>query len=139
MPGIQAPSPHMTYFWIKMVHVTTVAFNLLFFNLRLYWMLRRPEQVGKRGVRLLSQSNDTLLLAAGIGLAWMNHLPPFQNPWLISKLAGLLAYILFGGIALHWGRTRRIRILSGLLALLCLFHILAVALTRTPLPWLPHG
>ncbi len=122
-----------------MVHVATVTFNLLFFNLRLYWMLHHPERVRKRGVRLLSQSNDTLLLAAGIGLTWMNGWTPFQNPWLISKLAGLLAYILLGGIALHWNGPRRLRLLSGLLALLCFCHIVAVALTRNPLPWLPHG
>jgi uncharacterized membrane protein SirB2 len=129
----------MAYFWIKMVHVATVAFNLLFFNLRLHWMLHYPERVRKRSVRLLSQSNDTLLLAAGIALAWMSGQSPFRNPWLTSKLLGLLAYILFGGIALHWNGPRRVRLLSGLLALLCLFHILAVALTRDPLPWLPHG
>jgi len=125
----------MTFYWIKQLHIATVCFNLGFFLLRYGWMLRQSRLATEPWPRRLSQFNDTLLLAAGLGLAWMTHQYPFALPWLTAKLGALLAYILFGTIALKRGRSLRQRAMSGLLALLCAAYLVAVALTRSPLPW----
>ncbi|WP_428603205.1 SirB2 family protein [Sedimenticola sp.] len=125
----------MTYYWIKTLHVSTVIFTISFFVVRFFWMLRGSRLFNRRWVRLLSQSNDTLLLFAGITLAVMSHQYPFSAPWLTAKLTALLVYILLGMLAFKWVESRSGRILCGLLALATAGYIVSVALTRMPLPW----
>jgi len=122
----------MVYYWIKGLHVSTVAFNIGFFILRYYWMAQGSPLASKRWVRKLSVFNDTLLLIAGISMAVVSSQYPFQAPWLTAKLLGLLAYILLGTLALKRGRYKSVRIISGALALLCAAYIVAVATYRTP-------
>jgi len=125
----------MTYYWIRQLHIATVVFNICFFSLRFYWMLYHPALVQKRWVRRLSQFNDTMLLTAGIAMAVMSHQYPFDAPWLTAKLLVLILYILLGTMALRLGRSRRERIVYGLLALLSAGYIVSVALSRTPASW----
>ncbi len=125
----------MTYYWIKQLHIATVVFTIGFFVLRLGWMLWRPERLRRRWVRNLSMWNDILLLSAGLAMVLMSGLSPFNAPWLGTKLALLLLYIVLGALALKYGRSRRRRVLFGVLALCTVFYIVSVALTRQPLPW----
>jgi uncharacterized membrane protein SirB2 len=125
----------MTFYWIKQLHIATVGFNIAFFLLRYLWMLRHSPLAGRPWPRLLSQVNDSLLLGAGIALAWMLRQYPLGVPWLTAKLLALLAYILFGTLALKRGRSRRVRAVSGLLALASAGYLVAVAMTRSPLPF----
>ena len=125
----------MTYYWIRQLHIATVVFNICFFSLRFYWMLHHPALVQKRWVRRLSLFNDTLLLTAGISMAVMSRQYPFDAPWLTAKLLVLILYILLGTMALRLGRSRRERIVYGLLALLSAGYIVSVALSRTPASW----
>jgi uncharacterized membrane protein SirB2 len=125
----------MIYYWLKTAHVTTVAFSISIFLLRYYWMVNRTGWTNKRWVRTLSVINDTVLLIAGISLAVLTQQSPHQHPWLMAKLAILLLYILFGTIALKRGKTRRIRIISGVAALICVGYIVASALHKTSTPW----
>ncbi len=125
----------MIYYWIKILHVSTVIFTISFFALRFAWMLNRSPLFNHRWVRLLSQTNDSLLLAAGIALAIMSRQYPFVAPWLTAKLVALLIYIVLGMFAFKWAKSRRRRIFFGLAALLTVNYIVAVALTRTPQPW----
>ena len=126
----------MAYHWIKWVHISTVVFTFSFFSLRLYWMIRHPRLVRQPWARRLSQINDTLLLAAGISLAMLSGQYPLAAPWLTAKLSALILYIVLGMFALKWGKSLRIRITSGLFALMTGGYILAVALCRTPYPWI---
>lgn len=125
----------MIYYWIKTLHVSTVIFTIGFFTLRFFWMLNRSRLFNHRWVRLISQTNDTLLLVAGITLAVMSRQYPIAAPWLTAKLAALLLYIILGMFAFRWARSRGNRILFGLTALFTVGYIVAVALTRTPQPW----
>ncbi|WP_245621810.1 SirB2 family protein [Sedimenticola selenatireducens] len=125
----------MIYYWIKTLHVSTVIFTIGFFTLRFVWMLSRSRLFNHRWVRLISQTNDSLLLVAGIALAVMSRQYPFVAPWLTAKLAALLLYIVLGMFAFKWAGLRRNRILFGIMALLTAGYIVAVALTRLPRPW----
>jgi len=125
----------MTYYWIKQLHIATVAFTICFFAIRFYWMLRQPERLRRRWVRQLSMWNDILLLTAGIIMVIMSRQYPFSSPWLTAKLVLLLVYIVLGSLTLKYGRTRRLRSLFGILALCTIFYIVSVALTRTPASW----
>ncbi len=72
-------------------------------------------------------------------MAIMSGQYPFVENWLTSKLLVLLAYIMFGSIALTYGTTIRIRKISGGIAILCFLYIVSVAYSRTPFSWVLFG
>ena len=123
------------YSLVKTLHVTTVVITGTFFAVRGLWMLRESTLLGQRWVRVVPHVNDALLLATGIGLAYLTGQAPGPQPWLTGKLVGLLAYIGLGMVALRRGRTRRLRSAALLGALAIFAYIVAVALTRQALPW----
>jgi uncharacterized membrane protein SirB2 len=63
------------------------------------------------------------------------HHYPLADRWLTAKVAGLLIYIGLVTIALQRGKTRATLIAACCAAQAIFFHIVAVALTRRPLPW----
>jgi uncharacterized membrane protein SirB2 len=91
--------------------------------------------VHKKSVRYISATNDSLLLIAGLSMALISKQYPFVEPWLTTKIAVLLAYIVFGSFALKYGSSLRIRNFNGVIAILCFIYIVSVAYSRTPYPW----
>ena len=113
--------------------MTTVTLSLALFVLRWVWMLGDSALLQRRWVRTIPHVIDTVLLASAIALTLILHQYPFVNGWLTAKVLALLLYILLGGIALRYGRNKRIRTAAGLAALLTFGYIVSVAITRTPL------
>ena len=126
----------MSYLALKHLHVTCVVLSGLGFCLRGWWMLRESPLLEHRLTRILPHMVDSLLLGSALTMAWMSGQYPFVNGWLTAKLFGLLAYILFGMMALKRGRTKAIRGRFFGLAVLAYAYIVSVALTRSPLPGL---
>lgn len=122
----------MDYFAVKQIHVTAVVISFTGFVLRGIWMLRNSPLLQARLTRVLPHGVDTVLLVSAIWLAVILQQYPFVNAWLTAKALGLIAYILLGTIALRRGRTRRIRLLAWLGALLVFTYIVLVALTKNP-------
>jgi uncharacterized membrane protein SirB2 len=125
----------MTYVVVKYVHLAAVAVSFSLFFLRGLWMLLDSPQLGKRWVRVVPHANDTLLLAAGIWLAFALHVVPGESAWLTAKLVGLVVYIGLGMLALRFLRSRGQRIAAWLAALGVFGYIVAVAVSHDPLPW----
>ncbi len=125
----------MSYLWIKTVHLSAVTFNIAFFTLRFYWMLKNAPLGKQAWPRIVSQFNDTILLVAGIGLAMMSQQYPLTHDWLTAKVLALVIYIIAGSLALKWAKNRSLRILFGCVAFGSIGYILSVALTRTPYSW----
>ena len=125
----------MDYASLKIVHVGCVAASYALFVVRGIWMMRESSHLQHRWVRIVPHLVDTLLLASAVALAVMSHQYPLANGWLTAKVAGLLIYIGLGTVALKRGKTRRVRITAWLAAQAVFFYIVAVALTRQPLPW----
>lgn len=125
----------MHYYWIKLLHLSTVVFTVAFFALRYYWMLRRSRLAQAAWGRYLSVVNDTLLLLAGSTLAVLSRQYPFDSAWLTAKLAALVVYILLGSMALKYARRWHSRAIYGALALLCAGYMILVAVSRSPSPW----
>jgi uncharacterized membrane protein SirB2 len=121
---------------LKLLHVGCVAVTACGFVLRGAWMLRESPLLRHPLTRVLPHVNDSLLLAAGIGMAVMLRQYPLVAGWLTAKLLALLGYIGLGTVALKRGRTKRIRLLAFGGALLTLAYLVAVALTRSPLPFM---
>jgi len=122
------------YLTLKHIHVTAVALSFALFALRGVWMLRDSARLQRRWVRIVPHVVDTVLLAAGVSLAVLLRQVPGESAWLTAKLIALALYIGLGSVALKRGRTRGIRAAAWLAALAVFGYIVAVALTKDPLP-----
>lgn len=117
---------------IKGLHIGTVAITVTLFLSRGLWALIRGTPPTGRWARILPHANDTLLLASGIGLAYLSGYWP--QPWLVAKLGGIVLYIGLGLLALRPGSTRMQRAGAFAGALAVLAYIIAVALSKQALP-----
>lgn len=127
------------YFVAKSIHVGCVVVSLVGFGVRGLLMLAGSRWLSARFVRIAPHVVDTLLLASALWLVWLLGQYPFVHAWLTAKVLGLAAYIGFGTVALRRGRTRRVRLLGLLGALVSVAYVVTVALTRDPrgpLAWL---
>lgn len=126
----------MSYLALKHIHVTAVALSIAGFTLRGLLMLAGSPLLQRRLVKVLPHVIDTVLLASAIAMAVISAQYPFVQPWLTAKFFGLLAYIVFGMMALKRGRTKAQRAAWFAAALAAFGYIVMVALTRSPLGWL---
>ena len=117
---------------LKAAHVGSAILSISGFVLRGVWMLQDSPLLKARVTRILPHVVDTVLLVSAIALALRSAQYPFVHAWLSAKVLALLAYIVLGGVALKYGKTRRIRTLSFGLALLSFLYIVSVAITRNP-------
>jgi uncharacterized membrane protein SirB2 len=124
----------MDYSLLRLVHVGTLYISLALFLLRGFWMMRESALLQARWVRIVPHVNDTLLLAAAIAMLVVASLNPLEQPWLLAKITGLLAYIGLGTMALKRGRTKAVRIKAFIAALGVFGYIIAVAVTKQVMP-----
>lgn len=122
--------------WLKATHIACAILSVSGFFLRGLLMLRDSPWLQTRFARVVPHIIDTLLLASAIALAVRLQQYPFVHDWLTAKVLALIAYIVLGAVGLRYGRTRRVRTAAWVAALLTFGYIVAVALTRDPLPYL---
>lgn len=121
----------MSYLAVRNLHIATVVTTFALFTLRGVWMMRDSPQLARRWVRIAPHVNDTILLAAGIYLATYHGLPA----WLVTKIVLLFVYIGLGTVAIRRGRTKTIRVGAWIAAQCVILYMVAVAVTRSPLPF----
>lgn len=126
----------MSYQALKHLHALTVLITIALFLLRGFWMLRDSPRLQARWAKIVPHVNDSLLLAAAIGMLVVGGLNPLDQPWLVAKIVGLLAYILLGTLALKRGQTKAVRIKAFIASLGVLGYIVAVAVTKQAVPGL---
>lgn len=124
----------MDYALLRAAHIATVHISLALFLLRGFWMLRESPRLDDRWVRILPHVNDTLLLAAAIAMLVVGSLNPLEQPWLMAKILGLLAYIGVGSVALKRGRAKATRVQALIVAVGIFAYIVAVAVTKQVVP-----
>jgi uncharacterized membrane protein SirB2 len=120
------------YVLLKHVHMTAVVLSGSLFALRGVWMTMESPLLRQRWVRIVPHIIDSLLLASAIALAITIQQYPLVHAWLTAKLFALVVYIVLGSIALKRGKTKRIRILAFIGALLSFSYIILVALSHNP-------
>lgn len=123
------------YSLLKHFHLTTIVITATLFVVRGVWMMVDSPRLQARWVRIVPHVNDTLLLASGLGLAFMLGQYPLVNGWLTAKFFALILYIVLGTVALKRGSTKRTRVAAWIAALLVLGYIVTVAITRNPFPF----
>lgn len=123
------------YLVLKNVHVSLAILSISGFLLRAYWMSQDSPKLKQRVVRVLPHVVDAAFLVSGIGLVLSLQLQLMQSPWLVAKLAALVAYVVLGSIALKRGRTLRIRLIVLVFAVLSFAYIVGVAISKSPASW----
>jgi uncharacterized membrane protein SirB2 len=121
----------MSYALVKQVHLLTAALSWGLFFVRGVWMIGNSPRLRLRWVRVAPHINGTALLLAALYLASSHGL----RPWIVAKGAALVAYIVIGMAALRRGPTRAARIGAWVAAQLVFVYIVAVAVTKKPLPF----
>ena len=126
----------MMYSTLKLIHIGAAILTISGFVLRGFWMLIQSPNLEQRIVRIAPHIIDTVFLLSGVGLIWMLNLPVLSQPWLLTKFAALVVYILLGTIALKRGKTLRIRVTAFVLALSTFAYIAGVAMSKSLHSWL---
>ena len=125
----------MDYAWVNALHVGSVALSYAGFVARGVLMIRQSPLLATRWVRVAPHVVDTVLLASAIALVVMSRQYPFVEPWLTAKVLALILYIGLGTVALRRGKTMRVRIVAWIAAQIVFLYMVAVAVTRGPVPW----
>ena len=122
------------YAEIKWVHVASVmASGLLFLIRGLMVQAGRQQWALWAPVRYLSYSIDTILLTAAMMLVAILPGALFSNGWLLMKLGLLVVYIVLGSYAIKRGRSRSVRGIFLVAALVVFVFIISVARAHHPL------
>jgi len=113
---------------IKYAHMLFVAISIVLFEYR--FILKILKKPVAKPLKVIPHVNDTLLLAAGISLAFMASINPLYNTWLMAKIIALVFYVIFGTIALK--STGLKSIYAYILATTTFIFMLFTAVTKTP-------
>jgi len=124
------------YSALKIIHVSFAILSIAGFILRGVWMFGHSANLHRRIVRVAPHVVDTAFLISGIWLVVTLHLVVREQAWLIAKLVALILYIVFGAIALRWGRSMQIRAAAFIAALSAYLYIAGVALSKSPTSWI---
>ena len=121
------------YIILKFIHLATAFISIAGFIIRGIWMIQASAILQRRWIRIAPHINDTVLLVSAIALVMITLQYPGPTTWINAKIAALLLYIILGTVALKRGKTKQIRIISGMLALLTFAYIVMVAISKNPL------
>lgn len=123
------------YLTIKTIHMIVALLSLTGFLFRAYLMVMESKLLNHKVVLVTPLVIDTLFLMSGATMAFMVNFGLFSQLWLTSKIALLMLYLLFAGVALNRGKTRKIRITSFFLAILTFGFIVGIAVRKSALSW----
>ena len=118
---------------VKLVHIVAVLASGGLFLVRGALVQLGAQWAMAAPLRYLSYAIDTVLLTAALMLVTMLHQYPFVQSWLTVKVVLLVGYIVLGSLALKRGRTRAMRIVCYVAALLVFGYIYSVARAHHPL------
>ena len=122
----------MDYFLLKQLHMGLAALSVAGFMLRWAWVRSgRPRPSG--WVRALPHALDTLFLGSAIALALPVVAYPAMHPFLATKVAGLVAYVLLGAVAYRRAGKDRTGDWAFAAAVLVFAWIVSVGRLKTPL------
>lgn len=123
------------YLIFKTIHLTCAVISITGFLFRSYLMVIDSPLLKHKAVLVIPHLIDTVFLVSGFSMAFMLNFGLFSQSWLTMKVFMLMFYLLFVGIALSRGTTKKIRIISFCLAILTFAYITGVAINKTPIAW----
>lgn len=120
----------MSYESLKMIHVTAVVLSFVLFAVRGGGLLSGKARPGGTVARVTPHVVNTLLLVSALWMVFITKQYPFVAPWPTVKLLGLVAYVVFGVLALRGPRGRQA--LFFLLGTVAFIFTASVGLTGDP-------
>jgi len=117
---------------LKLAHQLVVGASGALFALRGAGVLAGAGWADTRRLRVASVVLDTLLFALGVTLWTVLALDLRQQPWLATKLALLVVYVVLGSFALRRARTRAVRAGCYAAALATFAFMVSVAVAHHP-------
>lgn len=123
----------LPYALVRTLHISFVAASLTLYLLRSWWLFTGSARRESIWARRIPHVNDTLLLFAAAVLAYRLGQYPLVHAWLTAKLAGVLLHIMLAMVAFRGPRAWRVPAWIG--SVMAFGYIVAVALTRDPLPF----
>mgnify|MGYP003795125323 FL=1 len=133
LPSPKSESMIEFYPQIKHAHIGLALLSGGLFALRGALLLGGLRWPNAAPVRYLSYAIDTALLAAAMMLLTILPGALYANGWLAVKVALIVAYVALGVFALRRGRSRGVRALCYLLALLVFAQVYCIARAHHPL------
>jgi uncharacterized membrane protein SirB2 len=121
------------YLVLRHAHIGCAILSVTVFIARGGLMLAGSPLLHTHAVRIVPHVIDTLLLTTALMLTTVIHQYPFSTGWLTMKVALLVLYVVLGSIAIKRGRTRGIRIVAFVAALLTVGFLVSVARAHHPL------
>jgi uncharacterized membrane protein SirB2 len=121
------------YLLLRHAHIGCAILTIALFVLRGGLMLAESHWQRNIVLRYLPHVVDTVLLTTALMLTTVIHQYPFSTGWVTMKAVLLVVYIVLGSIALKRGRTKRIRTVALVAALLTIGFLVTVARTHHPL------
>ncbi len=115
--------------WLKMLHVSLAYLTVTGFLLRVLLLSAGSPLLQRPWLKVAPHLIDTLLLVAGISLAFLYRMAPWVHTWLGMKILVLLLYIGFGVLAMRASSPGG-RLLGLLGALLAVGYIFGLAYTK---------
>jgi uncharacterized membrane protein SirB2 len=127
------------YLSLKIIHVTCALLSITGFLLRSLLMFIDSPYLRHKVVLITPHLVDTVFLLSGFSIAFWLDLALFDHAWLMTKLMLLMFYLLFVGVALSRGSTKKVRISAFLMALLTFSYMIGIALSKSPASWFALG
>lgn len=118
---------------MKNFHIMLAYLTVIGFIVRGLWSINGSALLEQKWAKVLPHIVDTLLLTLGVAMA-INLSLSITSGWLVAKLLGLLAYIVFGVVTMR-ATTKPVKILGFCAALLSVGYIFSVAFSRSPWPF----
>lgn len=100
------------YLPIKHIHMTLIAFSVVFFIIRAGLMFMNKPIHDQKWAKMTSRIADTFLLLSAITLCFIISQYPIMNNWLTEKVLCLIAYIILAYIALYRAKTLKNKLLT---------------------------
>ncbi|KOR30946.1 hypothetical protein TI04_03375 [Achromatium sp. WMS2] len=121
----------MDFLLVKYIHIAAVVVTSTLFLWRWYLTVVESDIMQQLWVKVLPHVNDSIILVSGVTMIWMSRQYPTNQPWLAAKILAILIYILLASVAIKYGYTRRWRLIAGILAVLCLWYIMMIAINKS--------
>lgn len=120
---------------LKTLHISTVALSICFFLIRVYWLVKQPNILTKKSIKILPHLIDSTLIISAFSMLYIADISISKdNPWVIAKLIAVSIYIAIG-LYIFRIANKHIRIYYALcIAVLVYLYIIQTAITKNIIP-----
>jgi len=115
------------------LHVATALLSISGFIFRGFLHLRDSDLLNRKWLKISPHVNDTVLILSAIVLVQQAGLSYLTTSWLQAKIIALILYITLGLMAFRFAKTKKVRLLAWIEAIVVFTYIVAVAITKNPL------